>query len=320
MKALVFENNRLRLAQKEVPLPQNDEALIRVSHAGICNTDLEIMRGYMGFSGVLGHEFAGVVEQANDPRWLNKRVVGEINLACGKCSLCRRGMGKHCPNRTVLGISGKDGVFADYLTLPLRNLHVVPQEIPDLQAVFTEPLAAACEITEQLEILPEQSVLVIGDGKLGQLIARVLSIYCENLVVVGKHPDKLQRLQKLGVQTIALKDFSKPEQSFRVVVEATGSWQGWEFALRQVEPTGFLVLKSTYAGEHRFNPAPLVINEINVIGSRCGPFATALKLLMKGVVDPTDLISGVFSLDEWEQAFQLAQKPESLKVVFEMPG
>jgi threonine dehydrogenase-like Zn-dependent dehydrogenase len=317
MKTLYHENGHLMLIDKKIPEISGDEVLIRVHYAGICTTDLEIKKGYMDFTGIPGHEFVGIVEKSGDPEFLNKRVVGEINLACGKCSLCLKGLGSHCPHRTVLGILGKDGAFAEYLTLPKKNLHVVPTEISDLQAVFVEPLAATCQITQQLEILPQQRILILGDGKLGQLIAHVLSIYTDKLLVVGKHSSKLELLENSGIKTVLLENFDEPDMSFHVVIEATGSWEGWELAIKKVIPRGFLVLKSTYAGEHPFNPAPLVINEINVVGSRCGPFNAAINLMLKKIVDPTELISGIYKIQEWEKAFALAQQPESLKVLLD---
>ncbi|HFE65504.1 MAG TPA: alcohol dehydrogenase [Caldithrix sp.] len=317
MKALHFDGKNLSLVEKSKPVPAKGEALVRVVYAGICNTDLEIMKGYMGFRGTPGHEFVGIVEQAETAELVGKRVVGEINLACGKCGFCRQGLERHCPNRTVLGIAGKDGAFAEYLTLPEQNLHPVARSISDLQAVFTEPLAAACEIPEQLHILPDYRVLLLGDGKLAQFIARVLHLHSAHLLVVGKHPEKLNRLKERGIATCLLDDFKEPDQSFQVVVEATGSWGAWELALKKVRPRGVLVLKSTYAGENRFNPAAIVIQEITVIGSRCGPFNAALHLMENNLIDPSDLLTRVFPVSEWRQAFELAKNPESLKVVLE---
>lgn len=320
MKALHFDGETLQLTDKPVPRPGPDEALVRVKYAGICNTDLEILNGYMNFRGTPGHEFVGVVEKAADTALIGKRVVGEINLACGKCEFCLQGLGRHCPHRTVLGILNKDGAFAQYLTLPVQNLHVLPPEIPALKAVFTEPLAAACEILEQLQILPEYRVLVIGDGKLGQLIARVLSLYTDRLWVAGKHPEKLAKLQDAGIRTLLPGEPERDKAHYHVVVEATGSFSGWELALQKVRPRGFLVLKSTYAGDHSFNLAPLVIDEITVVGSRCGPFGTALHLLRKNALDPRDLVSGIYPLNEWEKAFAAARQPQSLKIILDMNG
>ncbi len=317
MKALHFDGEKLNLIEKEKPALSNGDALIRMNYAGICNTDLEILNGYMGFTGTPGHEFVGTVVNSSTATLIGKRVVGEINLACGECDFCVKGLSRHCVNRRVLGISGKDGALAEYMTLPERNLHAVPEEISDISAVFTEPLAAACEINEQLEILPEYHVLIIGDGKLAQLIARVVSLYTDKLRVVGKHRRKLDLLKRLNIDTVELKDFNDKKLSYHVVIEATGNWQGWELALEMVRPRGFLVLKSTFAEPHSFNTAPLVVNEITVVGSRCGPFSDAIHFLRRGVVEPTDLVSDILPFSQWEKGFKLAQEPESLKVIFE---
>ncbi len=317
MKALYFDGKTLQLLKRPMPVPGEQEALVKVLYSGICNTDLEILKGYMNFQGIIGHEFLGRVEQAPFPEFIGKTVAGEINLACGNCEYCFAGLGRHCPNRTVLGIQGKDGVMAEYVTLPVRYLHVIPPDLDFRKAIFTEPLAAACEIPEQVDILPEYRILLIGDGKLAQLIARVISLRTSRLLVVGVHAGKLSLLQKLGISTILLQDFRDRDHSFQMVIEATGSWDGWKLALRSVRPRGFLVLKSTYAGEHPFNPAALVINEVTVIGSRCGPFKEAIYLLNKGLINPADLITACLPLPEWEKAFTVARKPDSLKVILE---
>lgn len=264
---------------------------------------------------MLGHEFVGMVEKSSQPEWMNKQVVGEINVGCGNCEFCFQGLGRHCPNRSVVGIQEEQGAIADYISLPHKNLHLVPTGLKSQFAVFTEPLAAACEIFEQIQLLPEYRVLVIGDGKLAQLIARVVSLHTDKLKVLGKHPAKLNLLQKLGIQTINLDQYHPENGHYHVVIEASGSWHGWEMAVRVVRPRGFLILKSTYAGIQQFNPAAIVINEINVIGSRCGPFPIALKLLHKGQVDPTDLITETFALTEWEKAFKRAGDGNSLKII-----
>ena len=320
MKALHFDGKELQEVEKPVPQPADDEVLIRVHYAGICNTDLEILKGYMDFRGTPGHEFVGTVVQSPDARLTGRRVVGEINLACGRCEYCRQGLGRHCPHRTVLGIAGKDGAFAEYLTLPIANVHVVPDSVSELQAVFTEPLAAACEILEQLHILPEYRVLVLGDGKLAQLIARVLHLYTDKLWVVGKHPQKLALLEEQGIATLTLEQVRQKTDRYHVVVEATGSFSGWELALQKVRPRGFLVLKSTLAGEQSLNLAPVVIDEITVVGSRCGPFPMALHLLERHRVQTDDLISAVVPFAQWRRAFDLARESESLKVILDMKG
>jgi threonine dehydrogenase-like Zn-dependent dehydrogenase len=317
MNALCFDGKTLQLLDRSRPQAGEQEALIKVLYSGICNTDLEILKGYMDFRGIIGHEFVGRVEEAPYPELTGKTVVGEINLACGHCEYCAAGLDRHCPNRTVLGIQGKDGVMADYVTLPVRNLHVIQSKMGFKNAVFTEPLAAACEILEQVDILPEYRILLIGDGKLAQLIARVISLHCDRLQVVGRHSAKLLLLEKLGISTVLQQDFHETDHSYHMVIEATGSWDGWNMAVRYVRPRGFLVLKSTYAGDHSFNPAPLVINEVTLIGSRCGPFREAIYLLKKGLVNPAGLITACLPLSQWKQAFTVARQPDTLKVILE---
>jgi len=312
MKALLYDGE-LKLLSKPRPKPPPGEALIRVSLAGICNTDLEIAKGYMGFQGVLGHEFVGVVEEAEEEGWLGKRVVGEINCYCGECSLCRRGLFTHCPERTTLGIWGRDGAFAEYLTLPLANLHPVPEEIPDEDAVFVEPLAAALEIVEQIEVKPTDRVLLLGDGKLGLLVAQVLTLQGCDLLVVGHHAHKLEILKRRGIATHLGK--GSLEGSFDIVVDCTGNPEGFAQALDLLRPRGTLVLKSTYHGEAEVDLSRLVIDEITLIGSRCGPFFPALELLGRGLVDVASLISATLPLDEAIRAFRLAGRRETLKVL-----
>lgn len=315
MKALYFDRHNLKLSEVPVPEPRDDEALLKVKYSGICNTDLEILKGYMDFKGILGHEFVGIVLKSPQPEWQNKLVVGEINISCGKCEYCHQGLDRHCPYRSVLGIQGKSGIMAEYITLPLRNLHAIPEPVKPQCALFTEPLAAACEIFEQIRILSDYRVLVIGDGKLGQLIARVTNLHTSNLLVLGKHKQKLNLLNKLGIDTVHSDNFKIEAEKFQVVIEATGSWQGWELALQAVRPRGFIVLKSTYTGAHTFNPAPLVIHEITVLGSRCGPFPLALQLLAKKQVVVDDLITASFPFSEWNKAFDMASRQDSLKII-----
>jgi len=312
MKALLYDGE-LKLSSKPCPKPRPGEALIRVSLAGICNTDLEITKGYMGFQGVLGHEFVGVVEEAEEEGWLGKRVVGEINCYCGECPLCQRGLFTHCPERTTLGIWGRDGAFAEYFTLPLANLHPVPEEVPDEEAVFVEPLAAALEILEQIEVKPKDKVLVLGDGKLGLLVAQVLALQDCDLLVVGHHAHKLEILNRLSIATHLSQ--GPLERSFDIVVDCTGTPEGFTQALELLRPRGTLVLKSTYHGETKVDLSRLVIDEITLVGSRCGPFIPALELLRKGLVDVTSLITATLPLDEGVGAFQLAEKGEILKVL-----
>jgi len=317
MKALVF---REKLALEEVPKPQPapGEALVKVVIAGICKTDVEISRGYMDFKGIPGHEFVGIVASSPESGQIGKRVVGEINAGCGDCAQCRQGLERHCPNRTVLGILGRNGAFADYLTLPARNLVSVPAELPDEKAVFVEPLAAALEILEQISVRPADSVLVIGDGKLGLLISMVLKLTGCRLKLVGKHPEKLALFSRLGGSVEALQSFGESDYGFDTVIEASGHASGWELALSKVKPRGTIVLKSTYHGVMDFNSAPLVINEISVVGSRCGRFEPALRLMEQGLIDPTPLISGIYPMDEIEEAFRRSFEKDNLKVLVKM--
>jgi alcohol dehydrogenase len=289
------------------------EALVRVRLAGICNTDLELVRGYMAFGGVLGHEFVGEVVQSPDPAWIGRRVVGDINAACYECPTCRAGHHTHCPNRTTLGIFGRDGALADYLTLPQANLYAVPASIPDEMAVFTEPLAAACEILEQVKLSSSDRVVVLGDGKLGLLVAAVLRLTGCDLTLVGRHPDKLAIAERWTA--VRLASGPLPDRQADVVVECTGSPAGFAEAVRLLRPRGTLVLKSTYHGHLSVDMSALVVDEIKLVGSRCGPFAAALRLKAAGLVDPRPLISAVFSLDDAEPAFTRATAPGVLKVL-----
>jgi threonine dehydrogenase-like Zn-dependent dehydrogenase len=315
VRALILENRTIEVCDTARPVPADGQALIRVTLAGICNTDLELIQGYMGFNGIPGHEFVGIVEESSDPSWTGKRVVGEINLACGNCDACRKGLGRHCPNRTVLGILNHNGTMAEYAVLPLENLYEVPDNVPDEAAVFTEPLAAALEINEQIAIKPDDRVLVQGDGKLGQLIARTLALTGCRLTVLGRNHGKLERLRKLGIN--ATGQIAEAEK-FDIVVEVTGTAQGFESAVRHTRPRGTLLLKSTVAEGVALNLAPLVIDEITVLGSRCGPFAPALRMLSKGIVSVTDLIDARYPLQEAVSAFEHARKKGVVKVLLEM--
>jgi alcohol dehydrogenase len=282
--------------------------------AGICNTDIEIVRGYMGFSGILGHEFVGVVEQADDaPELVGQRVVGEINAYCGACPTCYRGDPSHCPNRTTLGIDRRDGSMADYFSLPAKLLYPVPSSIPDEWAVFTEPLAAACEILEQVHIRPTDRVVVLGDGKLGLLIAQVLQLTGCNLIAVGRHERKLSLLEKRGVATRLAHESIEPGAD--VVVEATGSAAGFSTARALVRPRGTLVLKSTFHGDVELNLSMVVVDEITLVGSRCGPFPTALRLFEQRLVEVEPLVQAKFPLDQGLAAFKRAVEPGVLKVL-----
>src|SRR5574341_199910 len=287
-------------------------ALIKVHLAGICSTDFQILKGYMGFTGVPGHEFVGSVSEGPSD-WIGKRVVGEINFACGKCEYCRRDLGRHCPSRSVMGILNADGAFAEYLAVPAENLHAVPENISDEEAVFTEPLAAAFEILEQVQLDPGDQVLVLGDGKLGNLCAQVLRLTGASVTALGKHEDKLKLIKRAGVRTILLRDWQPGK--FDVVVEATGSASGLHLALGAVRPRGTLVLKSTIAGNHDVSLAPLVINEITAIGSRCGLFAPALEALEEKSVSVTPLIDKMYSFKDGVEAVEHAARPGSRKIL-----
>lgn len=299
------------------PAPGPDEALIEVIMAGICHTDLELAKGYMGHRGVIGHEFAGLVKSAPRDELVGKRVVGEINIACGRCPACQSGNKNHCPARAVLGIFNRDGAFAECLTVPVENLHLIPDNVPDIAAVFTEPLAAAFEITRQVLIGPESKVAVLGDGKLGLLISQVISLTRCDLVAVGRHREKLDILDRAGIKT-ALDSKLKKERAFDIVIEATGSPGGLAAALELVKPCGTIVLKTTLAQPPEFDINQLVIDEITVTGSRCGPFDTALDALERGLVDTESLISGLFGLDEGIKAMRAASSQNNLKILLDM--
>ncbi|GCE48611.1 threonine dehydrogenase-like Zn-dependent dehydrogenase [Thermosporothrix hazakensis] len=332
MRALNYQDHGLVLERDYPrPTPVEGEALIRVTQAGICNTDLEIVQGYMGFHGVLGHEFVGVVEEIYGEITLDqynalygKRVVGEINAACNRytCYYCRNGMPTHCPQRTTLGIDKRDGAFADYVQLPIENLHVVPDTVSDDEAIFVEPLAANFEILEQVHLRPTETVLVLGDGKMGQLAAQVLALNGEKVIMVGKHKEKLALASQQGINTCLLTDpetFASPfGRRADVVIECTGSEQGLQMALRLVRPRGTVILKSTVAATSNLHLAPIVIDEIRVQGSRCGPFPPALQALKRKMVNVKPLISARYSFDQALEAFEHAKQPGTLKVVLTM--
>jgi threonine dehydrogenase-like Zn-dependent dehydrogenase len=314
VKALTLEGTSLRLRDVPDPEPTGDTAVVRVALAGVCNTDLELVRGYMGFRGVLGHEFVGVVEDGPDP-WRGRRVVGEINFACGTCAFCARGLGRHCPTRRVMGIQDADGALAEFVSVPLANLHPVPDALSDEDAVFTEPLAAAFEILEQVPVEAGTRCLVLGDGKLGLLVAQVLQCAGAQPLVVGHHPDKLSLLSRRGVETVLERDWQA--SPFDLVVEATGTAAGFAAAVAATRPRGTLVLKSTVAERPDVDLAPLVIHEIQVVGSRCGPFAPALLALTQRDVDVASLVSDRVPLARAEDALSRAARPGALKVLVE---
>jgi alcohol dehydrogenase len=314
MRALLYDGTLNLVTDHPRPSVPEGEALIHVTLAGICNTDLEITRGYMGFHGVLGHEFVGVVEEAADPAWVGQRVVVEINCVCGVCATCLRGDETHCPNRTTLGISGRDGALAEHCVLPIRNLHRVPDAVTDAEAVFVEPLAAALEITDRVHVCPTERVVVIGDGKLGLLVAQVLRLTGCDLLVVGRHEGKLSILQRQGIDTCLEQD-APAGGTADVVVDCTGNAEGFTLARRLVRPRGKLVLKSTFHGDNQVNLTMLVVDEVSLIGSRCGPFAPALRLLAQGLVEIESLIDATYSLDDGVAAFERARTRGVLKVL-----
>jgi threonine dehydrogenase-like Zn-dependent dehydrogenase len=317
MRALRFEDDALRLADVSAPA-REDEALVRVRLAGVCNTDLEIARGYAGFQGTPGHEFVGVVERApGAPELEGRRVVGEINAGCGACALCRAGDPRHCPARTVLGIHGRDGAFAEYLQLPAANLLPLPDELTDERAVFAEPLAAAVGITERVRIGAGARAAVVGDGKLGLLCAQALKVLTgARVTLVGRHDSKLRIARRRDIETFkAEKMPASFTRAFDVTVEASGSPRGFETALRLLRPRGTLVLKSTFHGTTELNAAPVVVDEISIVGSRCGRLAPALELLRRGLVDVDSLVHEEFPLSAGVRAFARAAEPGVLKVL-----
>jgi 2-desacetyl-2-hydroxyethyl bacteriochlorophyllide A dehydrogenase len=315
VKALWLEDGALSVRDVPVPVPAAGEALVRVRLSGICGTDLELVRGYYPFTGVIGHEFVGDVVEADDPSWVGARVVGEINAACGLCEACAEGRPTHCEHRTVLGITDRNGAHAEYLTLPLENLHRVPDSVPDEAAVFAEPIAAAAEILTQVTIGPRDRVLLVGAGRLGQLTAQVLASTGAHLRVVARHPEQKALLHARGIETIE-PDEIEPRR-WDVAVEATGSTSGLDVAAAALRPRGTLVLKSTYRGEVTLALAPFVVDEITIIGSRCGPFQPALGYLEMGAVDPLPLIAARYPLADAVEAMRVAGEPGTMKVLLE---
>jgi threonine dehydrogenase-like Zn-dependent dehydrogenase len=314
MRAIVLEDTvRYRSTHPE-PTPAGGEVLVRVSRAGVCETDLQLIKGYMGFRGVLGHEFVGVAQSGP---YAGRRVVGEINCSCHRCETCLRGHPSHCENRTVLGILNHDGAFADVMAVPQRNLHLVPDALPDDIAVFTEPVAAAFQIPTQIQIERHDRIVVLGDGRLGNLCAQVLARLSSQVLVVGKHREKLAILEAMGITTATI-DSAPPERHADIVVDCTGSDTGLPTALRLVRPRGTIVLKTTVAGSQTLAWAPFVIDEITLVGSRCGPFDRALQALVDGSVDVRPLISGRVSLDDGLAAIERAQGKGVLKVLIDV--
>lgn len=313
MLAVCLENGKVLVRKQARPRRPEGFATIRLLYGGICNTDIELQRGYYGFQGTPGHEFVGEVVDADDARWIGERVVGEINLACGKCAWCARGLGRHCPTRTVLGIVKQPGAFREFLTLPERNLRRVPREISDVQAVFVEPLAAACEILDQVKIPRGAPVAVLGDGKLGLLASQVLQAHGAEVHQYGRHNEKLRIAEAAGVSTEIAKKL--PVAKYEFVVEATGSGAGLQQAVQMTVPRGTVIMKSTVHGLVALDAAPVIVNEITLVGSRCGRFEPALKLLRSGQVHVDKMISEVLPLGSAPKAFREAAKPGVLKVL-----
>ena len=319
MTALYYDGGLSLRRDYPVPAPGEGESLVRVLLAGICSTDLEIAAGYMAFRGVPGHEFVGVVVKSGTRALVGKRVVGEINCPCGECALCRRGLGRHCPNRSVLGIAGRDGAFAEYLVLPDANLHPVPPGVSDDEAVFTEPLAAACRAFEHANAAPGEKVLILGDGRLGILIARVFAARGVPVTLLGRHARNLE-LAAAPLVTTGMVGDKGEGRSADVVIEATGSASGLPLALSRLRPEGRLVLKTTIADRYRIDLAPIVVDEITVIGSRCGSFEAALDLIASGGVELASLVSARYPLDRAIEAFAKAAGKGVLKVLLETDG
>ncbi|HKV62685.1 MAG TPA: alcohol dehydrogenase catalytic domain-containing protein [Candidatus Acidoferrum sp.] len=331
MLSFRIENRKLKATSIPLPKLRRGWALVRVRLVGICNTDVELLHGYYNFRGVPGHEFVGTVEELSGvsvdekEKWLGRRVCGEINISCralGRrpiCGFCRRGLKTHCAHRTVLGIIGHPGAYAEYLTLPIENLHAVPDSISDEQAVFVEPLAAACEILEQVDARKIREAAVLGDGKLAQLIALVLRTAIPRVVMYGKHERKLALARRAGVAIKKVRgdasDLKRVFEQYRMVVEATGSLTGLAFAMQVTEPRGTLVVKSTFHGAAPVETWPIVVKEITVVGSRCGPFGKAMALLRSGKIDPTRLITRSFALGDAQKAIAFAQQPAVMKVL-----
>jgi len=316
MLAVHLENGTVATRQIDPPKRPPGHALLRLLVAGICNTDLELQRGYYGFSGTPGHEFVAEVVEADDGALVAQRVVGEINLACAHCEWCRKGLGRHCPNRTVLGIVGHPGAFEEFFTLPERNLHVLPEGIPLERAVFTEPLAAACEILDQVTIPACAPVAVLGDGKLGLLVAQVLGAHGYPVRLFGRHEEKMRIAAACGVAT-EMANGQLPVAEYDWVVDATGSNDGLRQAVAMARPRGTVILKSTVHGAVGVDTAPIIVNEVTLVGSRCGRFEAAIPLLDHALIRTQDMISARFPLRDAAEAFERAAQRGALKVLLE---
>lgn len=306
-------NGELRLIDAAKPERAPGEALISVRLGGICNTDIELTKGYMGFAGILGHEFVGTVSDSDDLSLLGKRVVGEINCPCHRCRYCQLELPNHCQNRSVVGILNRHGAFAEFVTLPMENLHIVPDNVPDAAAVFVEPLAAAYRILEQITIEGETKVIVLGDGKLGQLVAQVMRLRTSQVLAIGKYPWKLALMERYGIQTATVND--PVERGADVVVEATGSYEGFNRALELVRPEGTIVLKTTVAHPTAFDMSRPVVDELKIVGSRCGPFRTAIELLQDRKIDVSTLVSETYPLSDALNAMERAKANDVMKIL-----
>lgn len=313
MKAICFASGLRFEARYPDPVPEPGEALVQVRLAGICATDLELVKGYMGFRGVLGHEFVGTVVRG-PKAWRGKRVVAEINCICGKCDMCQRGLSNHCRRRTVLGIQGRDGTFAEFVVVPERNLHEVPDAVNDQQAVFVEPLAAAFQVLRQCPIDKRMRVAVLGSGRLGLLVAQVLQTTGCDLEVIGRNELTLTFCERRGIRATAVQEAQlRPDRD--VVVECTGSPAGFDLALKLLRPRGTLVLKSTYAAQAQVTLTPAVIHELTILGSRCGPFPDAIAALAQGAVDVESMVSRILTFDRAAEAFAMAADPRYIKIL-----
>ena len=318
MTAAVFREGKLKLVRDyPVPVPAKGEALIKVSQAGICATDLEILKGYMKFEGVPGHEFVGQVVRTSEARLADRRVVGQINCVCGQCDMCSSGLSAHCRKRTVLGIAGRDGAFAEYLVLPQENLHVIDGKLSDEQGVLVEPSAAALQIVKQISIDKRWKIAVLGDGRLGLLVCQVLAMHNRSVILVGKHPDKLLVADKRGIR-VSLVDEVVGRNDYDLVVDCTGSPTGLKLAVKMVRPRGTIILKTIIAAPIECDLAPLVINEVRLIGSRCGTFSDAIEALSSDQIDISGLISRTFPLERIDEALKFAAEPDSIKVLLRM--
>lgn len=317
IKALTFRNDELKLTDLKKPEPNDNEVLIEVRLAGICNTDLEIMSGMLGFTGIPGHEFVGEVVDDPQNKFSGKRVVGEVNIPCYDCRRCSRQQFNHCSNIKALGMRGKDGAFAEYLTLPRENIHPVPETITDREAVFVEPIAAAVEIAEQYHLKPSEEIAILGDGKLGLIIASTLKALGFSVLVIGRHKNKLARLKSLEIPGYLERNLPKNIQDIPVVVEATGSSSGLEKALQLVRPEGKIIFKTTIARKIEVNLSSLAIDEIQLLGSRCGPFPPALDLLEYNNLYLEEIITACYPLEQGPEAFDKARDKDSLKVLLQ---